>query len=132
MFQSKNIKVFQWLPWIQFFGFLTKVKAKNGNEKKKQTFFQGTYSNVSNIFLSKTVKVSQWFQNQSLWLKWTQTVKMKQNHTFSMGHIQIWHHFSSQKWRKQFQRKSFLHLVSLCKCYRKLDTFTTQKFKTRS
>ena len=35
------------------------------------------------------------FRNYSvLWLKWTQTMEMKQNRHFSMENNQIWHHFS--------------------------------------
>ena len=37
------------------------------------------------------------FRNQNFsvfWLKKIWTMEMKQNQTFSIGHIQVWHHFS--------------------------------------
>ena len=60
--------------------------------KQNQTFFNRTYSNLTLLmhsksdvisFLSKILKNFNDFQNQNfLWLKWTQTIEMKQNQTF--------------------------------------------------
>ena len=57
------------------------------------------------------------FQNRNssvLWLKWKQTMEMKENQTFSMGNIQIWHHiFFNQKVLKHFndiQNQNFMVL----------------------
>ena len=50
--------MFQWLSNSNFLTFITKFKLNNGNQN--QTFFHGTYSNLTSYFLSKNIKVFHW------------------------------------------------------------------------
>ena len=58
------------------------------------------------FFNKKILKYFNDFQNQNflvLWLKGIQTIEIKQNQLFFMGHIQIWHQiFLYQKILKYF------------------------------
>ena len=76
---------------------MTKVKSNNGNEQKSNIFpWEIFRSDVIYFFAKKYTKILMTIKIEvsALWLKWSQTMVIKQNHTFSMRHIQIWHHFS--------------------------------------
>ena len=95
---SKNWEAFLlcYAPVARFFSnfFLTIPFMLIAKPKPNQTLFDQIWLN---FFDQKILKYFNDFQNQNfsvLWLKWTKTTEMKQNQTFSMGHIQIWHHFT--------------------------------------
>ena len=62
--------------------------------KQNQTFFRGTYSNLTPyLFLSKNIPVFQWL-SKSIFLSFMTTVNPNtvnetKSETFFMGHIQI-------------------------------------------
>ena len=93
---SKSIKVFhQWFSTTKFLSFMIKVSQNNGTETKSVILPWDIFK--YHIFLSKMLKYFHDFQNQNfsvLWLKWIQIIEMKQNQTFYMVHIQLWHDFS--------------------------------------
>ena len=63
--------------------------------KQNQTFFHGTYSNLTSFFIGG--KILKYFNDFYNWhfpillQKWAQTSKVKWNYT---GYVQIWQHFS--------------------------------------
>ena len=79
VFQNRNFSIL-WLKWTQ------KMKMK-----QNQTFFHGTFSNLTpfyiktykSISITSKIEISQFCD--FLWLKWTQTMEMKQNQTFFYG-----------------------------------------------
>ena len=79
VFQNRNFSIL-WLKWTQ------KMKMK-----QNQTFFHGTFSNLTpfyiktykSISVTSKIEISQFYD--FLWLKWTQTMEMKQNQTFFYG-----------------------------------------------
>ena len=86
-FLSKYITVFQWLSELELLSFMTKVNPNNGNETKSDIFPWNIFK--SDIFFYQSIlKYLNDFQNRNfsiLWLKWTQTMELKQNHTFFPG-----------------------------------------------
>ena len=73
-FQNQNL----WVLWLKC--------NQTIKMKQNQTFFHGTYSNLTSyIFHQQILKYFNDFKNQNfsvLWLKWIQTMEMKQNQTF--------------------------------------------------
>ena len=65
---------------------MTKVNTSNGNETKSDIFPWDVFkSDTIYFFYRNILEYFHDFQNQNfslLWLKWTQTRGMKQNHTF--------------------------------------------------
>ena len=91
-FLSKYITVFQWLSELELLSFMTKVNPNNGNETKSDNLPWDIYtSDAIFLLIKKYYRILQNFndfQNQNfsvLWLKWTQTMEMKQNQTFFQG-----------------------------------------------
>ena len=68
---------------------MTKVKPNNEKETKSDIFPRDIFkSDTISFFIKKILKYFNDFQNQNfsvLWLKWTQTMEMKQNQTFFHG-----------------------------------------------
>ena len=71
---------------------MTTVNPRNGNETKLDIFPGDISKSDTAFFYGKILKYFNDFQNQKfsvLWLKWSQTMEMKQNQTF-----ETWYHFS--------------------------------------
>ena len=82
LFLYQNTVVFPWLSKLGFLSFMTKVNPCNENETKWDIFKSDTF------FYQNLLKYFNEYQNQNfsiLWLKWTQAMEMKQNHTFFQG-----------------------------------------------
>ena len=99
---------------MKFLSFMTKVNPNKGNETKSDIFSWGIFNLTPYGFYQKILMYLNDFQNRNfsdLWLNWSQKMKMKKNQTFSMGHIQIWHHmFFYQKilmYFNDFQNRNF-------------------------
>ena len=79
----KNINVFQWLSKSTFFLFYDYGEPKQWKWNKIRHFSMGYIQIWSHTyFYQKILNYFIDFQNQNfsiLWLKWTQTLKMKQN-----------------------------------------------------
>ena len=69
-----------WLKWTQTM-----------EKKQNQVFFHGIHSNLTPyLSLSKNIKIFQWHSKSKFlcfMTKLAQTMGLKQNETFSMGHI---------------------------------------------
>ena len=69
---------------------MTKVNPKNKNVAKSDIYPWDIFK--SDTFFIKTLKYFNDFQNRNfsvLWLKWVQTMGLKQNHTFLRRHLEI-------------------------------------------
>ena len=87
LFLSKYIEVLQWLPKSKFLSIMTKVNPKNENEIKSDIFPWDIFKSDT-FFYQNILKYFNDFQNQNfsiLWLKWIQTMGMRQNRTFFQG-----------------------------------------------
>ena len=70
---------------------------------KTLTLLDMAYLTLTSFFIKKCFNDPQNWNFSVLWLKWTQTLKMKQIHTFFDGNIEIWRHiFFDQKILKYF------------------------------
>ena len=107
-FQSQNSALL-WLTWVQTMKM-----------KQNQTFFRGTYSNLTRyFFLSRNIfKYFNDFQNRNssvIWLHESNQWKRNRIRHFSMRHNQIWPHiFSNQeiwKYLRDFQNRNFSVLL---------------------
>ena len=61
---------------------MTNVEPNNGNETKSEIFLWVKFKSDDKFFLSKKLKYFNDFQHGHflvLWLKWTQTMEMKQD-----------------------------------------------------
>ena len=89
LFWSKNINLFQWLSKSKLLSFMTKVNPNNGDETISVIFLRHiSKSDTISFFCQKILKYWNDFQNSNssvLLLKWTQTMEIKQNQTFSFG-----------------------------------------------
>ena len=74
-------QVFQWLSKSIFLSFVTNGNFPAMEMKQNQTFFLGHFQIWNHVYFYQ--KILKHFKNKSfLWLKWTQTMQMKQNQTF--------------------------------------------------
>ena len=87
LFLSTYIKVIQCLSKSEILSFMTKLNPINGNETKSDILLWDIFKSDT-FFYQKILKYFNDFQNRNssnLWLKWTQTMEMKENQTFFKG-----------------------------------------------
>ena len=143
----KNIKLFQEILKCAFLNLLPKLSSKM-KLRPNQTLFDRTHSNMKSSFsYQKILYYINDFQNRNfpvLWLKWTQTMKVKQNQTFfhgiylsSVEHIQTWRNSFLSKCIKVFQwllKSKFLSFITKVNPNNwnetKSDIFPWNKFKS--
>ena len=85
---SKNIRTFHWLLKSKYLSFTIKVDRNNRNETKSDISMGHIQIWHHVFFYQKLLKSFNDFQNQNLsllWLKWNQTMEIKQNQTFFHG-----------------------------------------------
>ena len=84
--QLKDIKLFSNLKFkIRIFQLINKILLKQRSLNQIRHCLTGHNQTWHHIFFIKTLKYFNDFQNQNfsiLWLKWTQTIGMKQNQIF--------------------------------------------------